>query len=129
MPDFLSPEWVEAAAGLSARRPEVPGATGTVSLSFQVAPRKEVGFSWRYDGGRPSPGSPGPAVDADLALTLSAPDGADVVSGRVEPSVSFMRGRLKAAGDGKLLLGFLESTTTAGFEDWRTTLAGLAPVP
>ncbi len=129
MPEWLSPGWAEAAAALSGQLPEVPGLTGTVSLSLQVAPRKEVAIHWSYQDGRPVPGSAGPAPDADLALTLAAADAADVLSGRVEPSVSFMRGRLKATGDGKLLLGFLESTTSPAFEQWRQGVAALAPLP
>jgi hypothetical protein len=50
----------------------------------------------------------------------------EVVSGTVEPSVAFMRGRLKAAGHGGLLLGFLESTRSDAFQTWRRGMAGLA---
>ena len=127
MPDWLSPEWAEAAAGLSEQLPAIEGVGGTVSWSFSLAPRKEVGFKWRYEEGRPGSGSPGSDPDADLVLTLSAPDAADVIAGRVEPSVAFMRGRLKAAGDGKLLLAFLESTASPAYEGWRQRMAELAP--
>jgi hypothetical protein len=37
-----------------------------------------------------------------------------------------MRGRLKAAGDGGLLLGFLQSSTTSRFQVWRQGVAALA---
>ncbi len=126
MPDWLSLEWVEAVAGLSDRLPAIPGVTAVVTLSFSLAPRNEIGFSWRYIDGQPGTGSPGAGREADLALTMSAADAADMISGRVEPSVAFMRGRLKAAGDGKLLLAFLESTTGPGYEGWREQAAGLA---
>jgi hypothetical protein len=44
----------------------------------------------------------------------------------VEPSVAYMRGRLKAAGDGALLLAFLESTAGDGREAWLERLRSLA---
>ncbi|HET9731510.1 MAG TPA: SCP2 sterol-binding domain-containing protein [Acidimicrobiales bacterium] len=127
--DWLGPGWVESAASLWPSLPEAPGADGSVSLSFVTGPRKEVAIHWSYADGRPVGGGAGADPDAGLVLSVAAADAADVVSGRVEPSVAFMRGRLKATGDGALLLAFLRSTAAAGFEDWRRGLAGLAPVP
>ncbi|HET9076783.1 MAG TPA: SCP2 sterol-binding domain-containing protein [Acidimicrobiales bacterium] len=129
MPDWLSPEWAEGLAGLCPRLPEAPGANGSVSCSFVVARKREVALHWSYREGRAGPGTAGPDADADLVLSLAAADAADVLSGRVEPSVAFMRGRLKASGDGALLLAFLESTTSAGYRPWQEAAAGLAPVP
>jgi putative sterol carrier protein len=100
-----------------------------VSLAFQLAPRKEVSVYWTYEGGKVVAGGVGPKPDAELALTLAAADAAEVLSGRVEPSVAFMRGRLKASGAGGLLLAFLDSTTTEGFGSWRERVAGVAAVP
>jgi hypothetical protein len=79
-----------------------------------------------YKDGVAAGGAPGPQPEADLVLTLAAADAVQVFSGAVEPSVAFMRGRLKAAGDGGLLLGFLESTRSDTFEAWRIGMAGLA---
>jgi putative sterol carrier protein len=130
MPDFSSPDWTERAGALWEKLPEAPGAEGTVSLAIALAPRKEVAFHWRYDGGRPVSGGPGANGDADtggpaVAFTITAAEAPDVLSGQVEPSVAFMRGRLKASGDGGLLLAFLASTTTNGFSAWRSALAEL----
>lgn len=129
MPEWLSAEWAEQAAGLCHLLPEAAGANGTVSVAFTVAPRKEVGFHWSYENGKAVSGAAGPVPAADLVLGLAATDAADVLSGRVEPSVAFMRGRLKASGDGGLLLALLESTTAASFADWRSAMAGLGPLP
>lgn len=128
MADWLSPEWAEKAAALCRLLPEAPGAQGSVSLSFVVAPRREIGFHWIYDAGRVARSGPGPAAEADLTLSLAASDAAEVLAGRVEPSVAFMRGRLKATGDGGILLAFLESTTSPGYASWREAVAGVSPV-
>ena len=126
--EYGSPDWASAAGELWPYVPPAEGAEGTVSLAIAVAPRKEVAWHWRYEGGQAVSGGPG-GGDADLSLTLGAGDGPEVLSGRVEPSVAFMRGRLKTSGSGGLLLAFLESTTTDGFAAWRGRIESLAALP
>lgn len=142
MADGFSAEWAAEAAELWPYLPPAPGAEGTVRLAVAVAPRREVAFQWRYRGGEAVAGGAGGTAaggagadggtgaggdgEAELALTLAAADASDVLSGQVEPSVAFMRGRLKASGDGGLLLAFLSSTTDGGFDEWRRRLDGLA---
>ncbi len=126
MAELYSPEWAEEAAGLCSLLPPAPGAEGTVCLALSTAARREVSFHWRYHGGRVVDGGAGSAMEPTLSLTLSAADAPEVLSGRVEPSVAFMRGRLKATGDGSLLLAFLSSTVTEGFEEWRRRVDSLA---
>lgn len=126
MPEVYSSEWAGEAAALWSLLPPAPGGEGTVSLAIATAPRKEVSFHWRYEGGRVVDGGAGAGPEPTLSLSLSAADAPDVLSGRVEPSVAFMRGRMKATGDGSLLLAFLSSTTTEGFEEWRKRIDSLA---
>jgi hypothetical protein len=126
MASWLSQEWAEEAAGLTPHLPPILDASGSISLTVSGGSRKEVHLHWVYEDGVAAVGAPGPQPDADLVLTLATPDAVQVFSGAVEPSVAFMRGRLKAAGDGGLLLGFLESTRSDTFETWRRGMAGLA---
>jgi hypothetical protein len=123
---WLSEEWAAAAAGLAGLLPPVPGASGTVSLAVIGVAKREVHVPWRYLDGTPVGDLAGVPSDVDLALTLSGPDAVEVITGEVEPSVAFMRGRLKATGDGALLLGFLQSTTRESFLTWRQQVAALA---
>jgi hypothetical protein len=119
MAEWLSEEWLSGAAGLTELLPPVPGANGTVDLAISTAPRKEVHLNWRYAEGAPTGGATGPHPEADLSLTISSADAVPVLKGDIEPSVAFMRGRLKASGDGGLLLGFLDSTNDSAFASWR----------
>lgn len=119
MAEAFSAEWGEAAGELWPYLPPAPGAEGTVSLAITTAPRREVAWHWNYRDGTVTAGGSGNGGEPKLALTLTAADAPDVLSGRVEPSVAFMRGRLKATGDGGLLLAFLASTITGGFQEWR----------
>ncbi|HVA74091.1 MAG TPA: SCP2 sterol-binding domain-containing protein [Acidimicrobiales bacterium] len=122
----MSAEWAEAAAPLTKLLPDIPGAKGTVSFAVSGGRRQEAGFHWIYKDGVAAAGEAGSDASADLVLLLASEDALDMVRGDVEPSVSFMRGRLKASGDGALLLGFLKSTTGTGFIAWREKVASLA---
>jgi hypothetical protein len=127
VPTWLGDEWLTEAAALCDRLPTAGPASGVVDLAIATAPRKEVHVHWGYSDGVAQPGAVGPAAEPSLSITLSAADAASIFDGSVEPSVSFMRGRLKAAGDGALLLSFLRSTASTDFESWRNAMAALGP--
>lgn len=130
MPEWLSEEWLKETAGLASSRPPVPGANGTVSVAITRGRTGEAAYHWTYRAGVPGDGDVGARADADLILTIADADARLVATGAVEPSVAYMRGRLKAAGDGALLLAWLASTATEGYGEWRArsvTQAGLAP--
>lgn len=126
MPEPGTPEWAAEAGEMWSLLPAAPGADGAVSWSVAVAPRKEASVHWRYESGRVVAGGAGAADDPKLTLTATAADAADLLAGRVEPSVAFMRGRLKASGEGSLLLAFLASTSTSGFEAWRSRVGAVS---
>jgi hypothetical protein len=128
MADWPNEDWAASFAAATDGLPEVPAASGVVVLKFTGGTRKEISVQWSYQDGAPAAGTLGAAAGADLEVTLAAPDAADVISGAVEPSVAFMRGRLKASGDGGLLLAFLESTTSEEFTAWRDKVAASTPL-
>lgn len=81
---------------------------------------------WSEDG--PGPARPGCDGEPALSLLLS-PEDADLVRrGQLAPSVAFMQGRLKTAGDNALLLRVLKWTARPAFaqalEQWLQALAG-----
>ena len=126
MATWLSDEWAEEASGFAALLPPVPDTTGTVSLTVSGPAKREVQVRWRYEGGTAERSADELPSAVQLSMTLSNSDAVEVITGEVEPSVAFMRGRLKATGDGAFLLGFLESTTNEAFEIWRQRVAALA---
>jgi hypothetical protein len=130
VPAWLSEDGLKELAALAGSRPPVPGATGTVSVTIAGAPGGDAAYHWSYRDGTPGDGGIGPAAQADLALSIAAADAETVATGAVEPSVAYMRGRLKATGDGALLLGVLASTATGRYEEWRrqaVRVLGAAP--
>jgi hypothetical protein len=125
MAEWLSTAWAAEVEETVSSLPPVDGATGTVTLAIAVARKQELRLSWCYVDGAAGPVRAGEG-SPDLSLTIAATDAADIFTGQVEPSVSFMRGRLKATGDGGLLIGFLASTAASGFADWRDGALALA---
>jgi len=65
--------------------------------------------------------------DPDLTLTLSPADAQQLARGELPPSVAYMQGRLKTAGDNALLLRVLRWSATPDFE--KTLGAWLAVKP
>ena len=128
MADLASAEWAAEVGAFWTDLPDAPGAEGTVSWAVATAPRREVAFHWTYRDGRVVAGGPGGGESPCLALSVAAGDAPDLLSGRTEPSVAFMRGRLKASGEGAVLLAFLASTVGEGFERWRSRAAAASSV-
>ncbi len=128
VPAWLSDEWVEEVARLAVERPVVDGVNATVVVSISRGGRgsADVRYHWRYRDGVPGEGTAGAPAEADLSLAIAAGDAADILRGAVEPSVSYMRGRLKPSGDDALLLRWLASTTTSAFGSWRRRVASLS---
>jgi hypothetical protein len=119
VPEWLSDEWLKELVASTSARPQVAGANGTVSVAITEGRGDLVSYHWSYRDGVPGDGGIGAAPDANLTLTIGRTDALAVARGDVEPSVAYMRGRLKATGDGGLLLGLLAATATDAYGTWR----------
>lgn len=62
--------------------------------------------------------------EADVTLSLMPADADAVASGALDPTVAFMRGQMKMAGDSALLLSVLPLMRGSGFDAARKCLAG-----
>lgn len=75
--------------------------------------------------GRVVAARPGVApADALATLTTSTADARALLGGAVEPSVLYMQGRLKVAGDMGAVLAVLAATTTPGYGQARARVEG-----
>ncbi|MHB1931019.1 MAG: SCP2 sterol-binding domain-containing protein [Acidimicrobiales bacterium] len=120
----MAAEALQRAVDLGAQLPEVPGATGTVALSLPGHPGGDVVVAAAWVDGRPVEVLDDPPAAPALTLTLPAEEAEAVARGRLTPSVAYMQGRLKTAGDNRLLLAVLAATATPAFARWRS---GLGP--
>ncbi|MGC8511565.1 MAG: SCP2 sterol-binding domain-containing protein [Acidimicrobiales bacterium] len=120
--------WVDEAGRCYPLLPDAPGANGTVTFAVALAPRREASIFWTYRDGKPCEGGAGSPPGSDLTLSVDASDAGKIFSGLLQPSVAFMRGRLKASGDDALTLAFLRSTVDPGFSRWLRKVGELVSV-
>ena len=105
MAQFLSAEWLDTVRAVAPSVGETTvecsvtgGPDGEVKLH---AKEGEVGF--------------GGLTAADISLTVPYADAIAIARGELEPSVAFMQGRMKTAGDPGKLLDVLASTAMPTF--------------
>lgn len=133
---FLDEPWLAALAGdlegCDLGAPGLLGAVGVVvaastgrSRARSAAAGSEASMVLDVAGGRVVAARPGPApADALATLTTSTADARALLDGTVEPSVLYMQGRLKVAGDMRAVLAVLAATTTPGYGEARARVEG-----
>lgn len=120
--EWLGEQWVGATAAAAAG--VVPERmSGTVEVTVKGAPPGEVRYHRVFDAGRVVGGGVGPAPAADVSVTVSAADARAMLAGRLDPSVAFMSGRLKTAGDNGRVLLLLAGWSTAEGRAARRSMA------
>jgi putative sterol carrier protein len=103
MAEFLSDAWVSELVG----RGGSPGPTATLQVVVNSAPDGDGKFHVRVDDGVVAEAAPGSIAAPDVTFTASYPDASAMAAGDLDPSVAFMQGRLKTAGDQGLVLEVL----------------------
>ena len=114
MPRFLTPEWIEVVRDAT---PSI-GAL-TIECSVVGGPDGDVKLHAAADGV-----AVGGLADASVSLTLPYADAMAIVCGELEPSVAFMQGRMKTAGDPGIVLQVLAATARVPFRDALERIAG-----
>jgi putative sterol carrier protein len=117
MAAFLTDDWFARIAAAA------PGADDVgIEVAVLGGPDGDVKWQLRVDGGTVSAGA-GPLPGAEIALTVPYDDMLAIVRGELAPSVAFMQGRMKTAGDPGALLVVLAATATPEFRAAREALA------
>lgn len=96
-------------------RAKAKGANPGQADAVDNPPPSPAQWSAQWSNNEPTRPALGCEDEADLTLTLSPEDAALVLSGELSPSVAYMQGRLKTAGDNALLLGLLRWSATKEF--------------
>lgn len=110
--------WLHRAAELGAGLPARSGLTGTVAVVVTGTGAGDVTVGLGWEDGRVVSAAAGAPAAPDLTLTVTATEGKQMLAGELEPSVAFMRGRLKTAGDPGLVIGVLGATQGAPWRQW-----------
>lgn len=116
MAKFLSDEWLDSV------RLNADGKAGDLSLRLHVAVGEAHFHAIVVDGSLETLAA-GPLTDADVLLTLPLDDAVAMQRGETDPSVLFMQGRMKTAGDPGKLLELLACSARPGYTALRDTVA------
>lgn len=116
MAKFLSDEWLDVV------RTHASGRAGDLSVRLHVAVGDVQFHAVVVDGTLVALAS-GPLSDADVSLTLPFDDALAVQQGERDPSVLFMQGLMKTAGDPGKLLELLAWSAQPGYAALRDAVA------
>ena len=116
---WLTDEWFAVAGGEAADLHGPPTLEGTVVVEVG-----DVAAHAMFAGGRIVGSGSGTVPGADLTLTLTDADARALVAGELDPSVAFMQGRMKVAGDMAPLLDLLALAGTDAARDRLGRVAG-----
>jgi putative sterol carrier protein len=116
MAAFLGDDWFAAIAA------DAPGADLGIEIVVLGGPDGDVKWQVEVAGGTVSAAA-GPRPGAEVALTVPYDDMVAILRGELQPSVAFMRGTMKTAGDQGALLVVLAATATPEFAARRESVA------
>ena len=117
---FLSDGWFDRQRTLGAELPERPGATARVQHVVTGTPDGEVRYVLTIVDGRTTDVVVGADDTADVTFTNTLADAQALAQGELDPSVLFMQGRTKMAGDMGKVLALMPVTRSA---EYRALLA------
>jgi hypothetical protein len=107
--EFLSDGWIASWVG----RGSSPGPSGSVQVVVTGAPGGDGKWHLLLDDGVVTEAAAGTRPAPDLTLTIGYPEGEAMAAGDLDPSVAFMQGRMKTAGDPGLVLDLLAAAAAS----------------
>lgn len=99
MATFLTQDWLDLHRSLASDLPERPGATARIQIVVAGAPHGEVAYVQTIEDGRLVACALGRDEAADVTLTQTYADAAQIATGELDGTAAFMQGRAKLVGD------------------------------
>ncbi len=119
MSRWLSPEWFEEVRAVTEQARVVPGLRARIGCELTGGPEGTVRCYGIVEDGRLVGGAEGKGDRRDgapdVALTVAWDDAVALQQGVLDPSVAFMRGRLRVAGSMEVVTALLPLTATPGY--------------
>jgi len=113
---FLSEAWFERQRTLGAELPVRLGATARVQHVVTGAPDGEVRYVITMVDGRTTDVAVGADDSVDVTFTNTHADALALARGELDPSVLFMQGRTKMAGDMGKVLALMPVTRSSEYQ-------------
>ena len=112
---FAGTEWVAQLTEAFADLPDQAGATAVVEHTATGGPDGQVVYWTSFEDGRLVAAGTGRHADPTVTMTSPYTLAAHLATGGVDPSVAFMQGRTKVAGDQAALLRVLSVMATPAY--------------
>ena len=112
---FAEPEWAASLPDAYRSLPPRPGVTAVVEHTATGGPAGEVSYWTAFEDGRLVGAGAGRHDAPTVTLTSPYTLARQLAVGDADPSVTFMQGRTKVAGDQKALLRVLAMTATSEY--------------
>ncbi len=125
MSAWLSEAWFDEVRTLAGSLPPRPGLSARIQEQITGGPDGDISCYWELEDGHPTAAAPGVIDGADVTLTLSWSDAAAIASGALDPSVAFMRGRMKVVGSMEVTLALLPAARAPEAVELRQRVAAL----
>ena len=119
MTRWLSDEWCRETGDLASELVGSPALSARIQIEVTGGPEGDVSYHRVVEEGRLVATSLGRIEHPDLTLTVDWDDARELNTGAVDPSVAFMRGRMKVAGSMASLVDVLRLTATPEYRDLR----------
>jgi putative sterol carrier protein len=110
---FPTADWLQGTVSAWADVSGTPGFDFRVQWVIPKAPEGEGAYTLTFADGRVTAAALGTDPGADITLTLPYDQARDIQRGQADPSVLYMQGQLKTAGDNRTVLRYLELLASA----------------
>jgi predicted lipid carrier protein YhbT len=120
---WLTDEWFDETRALAADQPERPGLSARMQFIVTGGPDGDVHYYWVLEDGQLRESAVGDVDGADVTLTTARPDAMAMASGKLDPNVAFMQGRMKVAGSMGIMMRLLPVTNTPEYQELRRRIA------
>jgi hypothetical protein len=127
--ECLSQEWLDETRAAAGQQLFGPGVDARVQYVVTGAPRGDVRYVHVLEGGRLAECRLGAVADADVTVTVPYPTWVLIDRGELDPSVAFMRGAVKTAGDPGRWLEILAATRTPAYREVQTEVRARTDYP
>ena len=109
MTSWITAEWVAASSAAIGKEVQMPGLSATVEVVVKAKTKELARYHRAFKDGALVGSGLGVAPEEGITFTVTPEDVRALVLGELDPSVAFMSGRLKTAGDNGLVLRVLEA--------------------
>ncbi len=125
MPKWLTKEWIDQVALLSATQPERAGVN--LRLQFRITDTQDgdMSYFWDITDGKLARCELGEIEDPEVTLSEHCSDAYEIQMGNLDMTDAFMQGKVNVEGDITKLMSLLPITDSEEFQAFQRAVAAI----